>query len=52
MRHYCQKYNKGLVTILPELLLNIANAYLYRNEFETAKMYAEQAVEESRLCMD
>lgn len=52
MRYYSLQTGHGMVTVLPELCLNISNAYLYRNDLQWAKTHAERAVRESRLCMD
>ena len=41
----------GMVTVLPELCLNISNAHLYTNNLQLAKVHAERAAQESRLFM-
>jgi hypothetical protein len=37
----------GSVTIIPELSLNICNAYIYLNQFTQALGYAQKAVTSS-----
>ena len=34
MRYYSMQTGHGMVTVLPELCLNISNAYLYKNELQ------------------
>jgi hypothetical protein len=40
-----------MVTVLPELCLNISNAYLYDNQLQQSKEFAEKAMKESLYCM-
>lgn len=52
MRVFSMASGAGLVTALPELCLNISNAYLYTQVETKAREFAERALRESKMCMD
>lgn len=46
-----QDQEPGSVTIIPELSLNICNAYIYLNEFDFALQFSERAIVSSEHCI-
>ena len=52
MGKYYLQTGHGIVFVASEYFLNLSNACLCQNELQQAKINAERAVKESRLCMN